>query len=119
MFSGFPNASEIMANTRTTSGTLVTIPAGKWFTGNVHISASVAVAGNSSPTVQVSGTNAAPASGTVLARLNLVGLALTTVADSVDTEIILLAPSENTITLEFTAGAAGTSSASVNGFIFG
>lgn len=119
MFPGQPNSSEILANTRTATGTLVTIPAGKWFTGNVSISASVAVAGNSTPTVSVSGTNAAPANNTVIARLNLVGLALTTVNDTVETEVICLAPSGNDITLEFTAGANGTSSATVNGYIFG
>lgn len=119
MFAGQPNSSEIVNGSRTTTGTLVTIPAGKWFTGNLQVTASVAVAGASAPTVTVNGTNAAPAAGSVLARLTLNGLALTTVVDSIETEVIVLSPSENDITLEFTAGANGASSATINGFIFG
>jgi hypothetical protein len=118
MFPGQPNATEILCATRTTTGTLITIPAGSWFTGTLTISGSVAVLGNSNPTVTTSGTNAAPASGTVVGRINLAGLAATTVADTGTFEVVALAPSGNDITLEFTAGASGTSSATINGYIF-
>jgi len=113
-----PSTSEIRCSTRSTTGTLVTIPAGNLYTGEVSISASVAVAGSSTPTVSVSGADAGPADGTVVARLNLNGLALTTVAGSNRTPIIVRAPAGNDVTLEFTAGANGTSSATVNGFIY-
>lgn len=119
MFAGFPNASEIVSGSRTTTGTLITIPAGKWYTGNLQLTASIAVAGACAPTVSVSGTGAAPSDGSVIGRLDVTGLALTTVADSTETEIIVLAPAENDVTLEFTAGASGSSSATINGFIFG
>src|SRR6478609_5072310 len=108
-----------MANTRTTTGTMITVPAGKWFTCDISLSASVAVLGNSNPTVTVNGTNSAPTSGTVVARLNLSGLALTTVSDSNTVSVIVKAPDENSITLDFTAGATGTSSATINGFVYG
>lgn len=119
MFPGQPNSSEIICNTLAASGTLITVPAGKWFTGNLTISATVAVAGNSNPVVTVNGTNAAPAAGTVVGRINLAGLALSTISNSAPFEIIALAPSGNDITIDFTAGANGTSSATLNGFIFG
>lgn len=119
MFAGQPNSSEIKCDTRATTGTVITVPAGKWYTGNVHLSASVAVAGASNPTVTVNGTNSAPAAGTVVARLNLSGLALNSMNDTVETEIIVLAPDENDVTIDFTAGANGTSSATINGYIFG
>lgn len=83
------------------------------------MSATVAVAGASNPVVTVNGTNAAPAAGTVVARLNIAGLALSTVADSNTTSLIMKAPPENDVTLDFTAGANGTSSVTINGFIFG
>lgn len=118
MFPGQPSATEILCATRTTTGTMVTIPAGKWFTGDLTISASVSVAGTSTPTVTTSGTNAAPASGTVIGRINLTGLALTTVSDAASFGVIALAPAENDITIEFTAGANGTSSATLSGFIY-
>lgn len=119
MFNGYPGASEIMCNTRTTTGTLVTVPAGKWYTADLQISASISVAGTSTPTVTVNGAGAAPASGTVVGRINLTGLALTTVADSDTVGVIVLAPSGNDVTIDFTAGASGTSSATINGYIFG
>lgn len=119
MFAGAPSSTEIMCGTRTTTGTVITVPAGSWYTGSVMLSASVSVAGNSSPTVTVNGTNAAPAAGTVVARINLVGLALSTVADSCYIDILVKAPDENSVTIDFTAGASGTSSVSINGFIFG
>lgn len=119
MFDGAPNAQEIVGTTRTTTGTLVTVPAGKWLTANVTLSASLTLAGTSTPTISTLGTNAAPASGSVIHRINVVGLALATISDSCSTSIIVLAPDENDVTVEFTAGAAGTSSASISGFIFG
>lgn len=119
MFSGQPNSSEILSGSQTTTGTLLTIPAGKWFTGNLQMTASVAAVGTSAPTVTTAGTNVAPAAGSVISRLNVSGLLAAAAAGSIDTEILILAPPENSVTLEFTAGAAGASSATVNGFIFG
>jgi hypothetical protein len=115
MFAGLPDAVDVAGLTRTTTGTLITVPAGRAFTGDLVLSASVSVAGTSNPTVSTSGTGAAPVSGTVLSRLNLNGLALTTVADSVAHEVFVVATT-NDITIEFTAGATGTSSASLHGY---
>jgi hypothetical protein len=119
MFSGGPDQSEIQCATRTTSGTLVTVPAGRSYNGDLCISATVAVAGASNPVVTVNGTNAAPADGTVVGRVNLAGLALTTTSEAVTVGVIVKAPPGNDITIDFTAGANGTSSATLNGFIFG
>jgi hypothetical protein len=116
---GVIDAADIRSETRNTTGTLVTVPAGKFLTANVVLSASISVAGTSIPTVSTAGVNPTPDAGSVMVRLNLTGLALTTVADSVETEIVVAAPPENDVTVEFTAGASGTSSASLNGFIFG
>lgn len=119
MFPGQPNSFEIMCGTRTTTGTVITVPAGKWYTASVSMTASVAAAGTSAPTLTVNGTNAAPASGTVVARCESAGLLASAAANSSYNEIIVLAPAENDVTLDFTQGAAGASSVTVNGFIFG
>lgn len=119
MFNGLPNASEIMCKTVTATGTMITVPAGKWFTGDLTIAATVAVAGASNPVVTVNGTNAAPAAGTVIGRINLAGLALASLSEVGTFGVIALAPAGNDITIDFTAGANGTSSATINGFIFG
>jgi len=55
----------------------------------------------------------------VVARLNLNGLALTTVNGAMSIPVIVKAPPENAVTVDFTAGANGTSSATINGIIFG
>ena len=119
MFTGMPSADEYGCATRTTSGTMVTVPAGRWYAGDVSISASVAVLGASNPVVAVNGTNVAPPAGTVIARLNLNGLALTTVNGNMTIPVIVKAPPENSVTIDFTAGATGTSSATINGCIYG
>src|SRR5882762_6755464 len=119
MFVGAPSADEIISSTRTTTGTLATVPAGKWYTAEISISASVSVLGASTPTVSINGTNAGPTSGSVVARLNLNGLALTTVNGAMSIPVIVKAPPENAVTVDFTAGANGTSSATINGIIFG
>ncbi len=119
MFQGAPSSAEIACGTTAGTGTIITVPAGKWYTGTISMSATVAVAGTSIPTVTVNGTGSAPGAGTVVARLNLSGLALTTISDPITTDVIAKAPAGNSITLDFTAGASGTSSATINGFIYG
>jgi len=118
MFSGQPNSSEIICGSATATGTLITIPAGKWYTGTLTVGASVAAAGNSAPTVTTAGTNVAPAANSIIGKVAINGLLATTVVDSTTTDIIVLAPPENDVTLQFTAGANGTSYAFVNGFVF-
>ena len=115
--SGIRNASA----TTTTSG-MVTVPAGNWFTANVQLSTSVAVAGTSVPrvtyTVPGGASGAFPADGSVLARLTVTGLALTTVTDSDTTEILVYGGDSGPgCTLDFTAGASGSSSVTINGFL--
>jgi len=119
MYPNIADAGDHLANTRSTTGTIITVPAGRYYSGTISMSATVAVAGASNPVVVVNGTDAAPAAGTVLCRLNLAGLALSTISDTISTEFQVYASGGNDITLDFTAGANGTSSASVNGFVFG
>lgn len=121
MIQALPPASDIVnaSATATTVG-LVTIPGGRWLTAEVQLSASVAVAGTSVPTLtfQVPGgtSGAAPADNSVLSRLTLTGLALTTVTDS-NTVPIHVYGGDNGCTLDFTAGATGSSSCVINGFL--
>jgi len=115
---GIIDPTDIRSSTRTTTGTLITIPAGKFFTGNVLLSAQLTAAGTSQPVVTVAGTSSTPASGSTIARINVGGLLAVAISDTGETEVLVYADSED-VTLEFTAGASGTSSCSVNGFIFG
>lgn len=81
------------------------------------ITASVAIAGTGTPNVTMSGTNAAPASGSVVHQLTITGLALNTVADSATIDLIAFAPAENDVTLEFATGGASSAAVVCNGFV--
>jgi len=116
----YPNAvrsEDIVANTISSSGTLITIPAGRWLAGTLSLSASIGtLAGTSISSVATAGTNVAPVAGSVLLRLNLTGSLLGTSSEVVSSEILVRAPDENDVTLTFTAGATGISSVSISGF---
>jgi hypothetical protein len=118
MFPGSPSQAQIIGNSRTTTGLLATVPAGMTLTANIGMTAAVAVLGTATPTVTVNGTNAAPAAGTVLARLTVSGLLAAAAAAAEDFEVIVKAPPENSVTLDFTAGGVGASSATINGWYF-
>jgi len=112
-----PSVGNILCNTRTSTGTLITIPAGAVWSGDIMISASIAAAATGTPRVSVVGTNAEPATGTIVHQLSMTGLALSTVTDSCMIEVVVRAPEGNAVTLEFNTGGATSASATVNGFI--
>lgn len=79
------------------------------------ISASVTALGTASPTVTVNGANAAPASGTIIQRLSISGLALTAVT-SANTISVLVIATDTNVTLDFATGGAGSVAVVCNGF---
>lgn len=121
MISAVPAASDIInaSATATTAG-IVTVPGGRWLTADVQLSAAVAVAGTATPSVTyvVPGgtTGAAPANGSVLARISSSGL-LASASSVANTTEILVYGGDNGCTINFTAGAAGVSSVTINGFL--
>ena len=118
MFPGSPSQAQIVGNSLTTSGTLVTVPAGMTLTANVVLNAAVAVLGSAVLTVTVNGTNAAPAAGTIIARLTVAGLLAAAACGVEDCEILVRAPAGNSITVDFAISGVGTGSASLNGWWF-
>lgn len=108
----------LVSASRSTTGTLLTIPAGQRFSGNCVLSGTITLAGTCNPTVTVAGTNAEPAEGSVVHQLSLSGLALTTANNSATVDVHVRAPAGNAITLQFTQGAAGSSSVTLNGYIY-
>lgn len=118
MFAGSVDAEFILNGARSTTGTILTVPAGMQWSGDVYLTASVSVAGTCAPQVTVSGADAVPASGSIVHQLSVTGLALTTVGDSGMTEVIVRAPEGNSVNLVFTAGASGSSTVTANGVLF-
>lgn len=111
------DSNDIACNSLVSSGTLLTVPAGKQWSGTICLTATITLAGTCAPTVQTAGTGAAPSAGTVIARLNVTGLALTTANDSMTIDAVVRAPEGNDVTITYTQGASGTSTATANGII--
>lgn len=108
-----PASADLVGASRTTTGTLVTIPAGRTFNGAVSLSCSVSVAGNSQPSISVSGAGALP-SGTIH-QIIAVGLALTVVANSNTQSNVWIYGGTGGATVTFTQGATGTSTGQITG----
>jgi hypothetical protein len=103
----------------TTAG-VVTIPAGRYFSVDIQLSANVTVAGAATPrvtwTTTSTGGTASPATGATVARLDLSGLALVSVQS--DTVIEFSGYSGNNGgTLDFNIGGASGASCVINGFM--
>lgn len=118
MFAGSPGQDQIVGNSLTANGTLATVSAGNTLTANIVLNASVAVAGTANLTVTVNGTNAAPASGTIIARMTVSGLLASASTGVESCEILVKAPPENDITLVFAISGVGSGSATINGWMF-
>lgn len=118
MIAHVPSAGEIRNGSRTTTGTIVTIPAGRTLTANIQISASISVAGTATTNVSIAGggTGVEPAAASVLCRLSIAGLALNTVTSNAYQEILVVAGDADA-TLEFNTGGASSASVTVNGFL--
>lgn len=110
---GFVNGS------RTTTGTIVTLPANKYFSFDIQLSGAQSGAGTATPTVTFNSTSTggtfSPASGSVVSRLQVVGLLGVTSSDSSVVEFSGYT-GDTGATLDFTA--SGTCSVVVNGFTF-
>lgn len=118
MFPGSPSQDQIVGNSLTASGTLVTVPAGMTLTADLALNASVAVAGSAVLTVTVNGTNAAPAAGTIIGRLTVSGLLASASTAAQSHEVLVKAPPENAVTLAFSITGSGSGSATINGWYF-
>lgn len=117
MISYSPNPGHTICGNRTSAGTILTIPAGSTWCGDIQMAASISVAATGTPNVTVAGAGAEPAAGAVLSRLSITGLALTTVTDSNTVSAIVISPVDNSVTLEFATGGASSASVVCNGFI--
>lgn len=108
-----PASTDLVGASRTTTGTLVTIPANRVFMGSLSLSASVSLAGNSQPNISAAGTGVAP-TGT-LHQIIAVGLALTTVATSNTIGNVYIFGGSAGATVTFTQGATGVSTGQIAG----
>lgn len=113
-----PSPGDIRCSTRTATGTIITVPAGRVFCGDIYIAASISVAGTGTPRVTVNGggTGVEPAASTIIHQLSMTGLALSTVAQAGKIEIVCRAGDAD-MTLDFNTGGASSASVTINGFL--
>lgn len=112
----------------TDGGVLLTVPAGKSFAGSINLNASVrrSTAGStlSKPKIVVSGANADPVAGSILAAvgvisevisvLNLGALPVTS-GSTVVTDIRVMAPRDNSVTIVLQTDGASVAVATAFG----
>lgn len=118
MIAAMPSTGDIRCSSRTTTGTVITIPAGRTYCADIFIAASISVAGTATPrvTITAGGTGVEPAAATILHQLSMTGLALSTVAQSGMIEIVCRAGDADA-TLDFNVGGASSASVTINGFL--
>lgn len=112
-----PGAGRIRNGSRTTSGTIVTVPANHVLNATIFMAASISVAGSARPTVTVAGTGGEPGDGAILHQLAMSGLALSTIVDHASMDVVVRA-NGTPLTLEFNTGGATMASVVVNGYVF-
>jgi len=118
MISGTPSGSEILNGSATaTTSARVSVPAGRWFTANISLSAVQSGLGTAAPNVTwtASGSGYGPVNGSVVARREVGGL-LGIISSDSDTMEILVYGGDSGGQLNFNASGT-TSSCVINGFL--
>lgn len=111
-----PLQDHVLCGSRTTAGTVLTIPANSTWTADLLISASVTAAATGSPTLTINGTDVGPSGGAVVHRLSITGLALTTVTDSAYISVLVVTGNA-AATLDFALGGASSAACVANGVL--
>jgi len=103
-----------------TTANILTIPANRYFSVSIQLSGSVTVAGAATPrvtwTTTSTGGTASPATGAIVARLSLSGLALVSVQSDAVMEFSGYS-GNNGGQFDFNTGGAGSASVVINGFL--
>jgi hypothetical protein len=114
-----PNAADILcASATATTATLITVPANRWYTGDVAVSSSNtgATAGSAAVTWTPTDGSAGPSATTVLAKCITTAVGGTTTSNSVHTGILVFGGNTGGV-LSFATNTATNSAVSINGFL--
>lgn len=104
-----PASIDVVRGSLAATGTLFTVPAGRMFKGSVSISACVAVAGASQPTVSTT-------AGTIHS-VTLNGLALSSISTANTISDVYIWGGASGTAVTFTQGASGTSTGQIAGIL--
>jgi hypothetical protein len=106
----------ILNGTRTTNGTILTIPPNSMFNGSIAISASITLAGSATPRVTVAGTNVQPTAGSIVHQVAVAGLLAGIGSGGTPIDCIVKTGAE-AATLEFNTGGASVATVTINGYL--
>lgn len=106
----------VAANT-VAAQTIITVPAGRTWCGEVVVSIASTAAVLVAATVDTNGTGVIPAAGTIVGRVNIAGLTSGGFQAQQGFKVEVVAPAGNTVTLRLvnTSATANTSSATAFG----
>lgn len=113
-------AGTAVATNSTTPQTIITVPAGRTWRGEVMVAIASTAAAIVAATVDVNGTGTpGPASGTVVARVQCGGLTSGGFNEAAKVDVTVRADASNAATLRLvaTSATANTCSASANGIL--
>jgi len=107
---------KILNGTRSTNGTILTIPPNSFFNGSCAISGSITLAGSATPRVTVAGNAVEPAAGAIVHQVAFAGLLAGIGSGGTPQELIIKTGAE-AATLEFNTGGASIASVTINGYL--
>lgn len=114
-----PLATDITcASATATTSNLVSIPAGRWFTCDIALSVTAALAGTASASVTFTpnGTGTGPSTSKVVARCSTTGLLASATANNSTISAVFYG-GDSGAQLDYTAASSGTSTCVIDGFL--
>lgn len=114
-----PLASDIVCNSATaTTSNLISIPAGRWYTCDIALTTTAALAGTAAATVTFTpnGTGTGPATSKVVARCSTTGLLASATGNSSTISAIFYGGDDGA-QLDYTAASSGSSTCTIDGFL--
>lgn len=118
MIANTPSGSEILNGSATaTASGVITVPSGRWFTGNIQLSAVQSGLGTAAPNVTwtATGSGFGPPNNSTICRLEVGGL-LGVISSDSDTMEVLVYGGDSGGQFNFNASGS-TSSCVINGFL--
>lgn len=107
---------KILNGTRTSNGTIVTIPPNSMFNGSISISGSITLAGSATPRVTVAGNTVEPAAGAIVHQTAFAGLLAGIGSSGTSVDCVIKTGAE-AATLVFDTGGASIASVTINGYL--
>lgn len=111
-----PSSGDYKYSTRTTNGTMITVPAGRVLCFDASCNNSISIAGNGNTTITFNGVGAEIPDGTILLQCVVSGLALTIGANTAYvTGVVKAGP--NDCTISFATSGTSAASGTLSGYL--